>query len=346
MILYVSIWFFSLFLGFYTKIIGCSKKITLAIFFLVFVPFIGLRDEVGADWWNYIEVYENINLDGDGIALFLYEPGYVFLNILSYHAGLGIYLVNFLCASIFIAGLFKFCAVQAQFRVALLLSIPYFIIVIGMGYTRQSAALGIILWGYSNFKTDKILPFVITIILASLFHRSALLLFFIFPFVFKFKVGWIKSLVLIAVVALILTFQSGAVSSLFDLYIIEGMESDGGAIRLVINLVAAFYYFIIRNKYKTQHQDRIVLYDCLALVIIILFFASFVLPSTAIDRFSLYFAPLQLVAFSSLNLTKSSTAKYVFISSIFSAYSIFLIAWFEYSFWANCCWAQYKNILL
>lgn len=346
MLLYLTIWISSLFFGIFTEIIGFSKKITIAIYFLMFLPFVGLRHEVGADWLNYIEIYEHINFDSDNVTLFLYEPAYVILNMLSHYTGFGIYLVNIICALIFIGGLFKFCAVQTQYRIALILSIPYFMVVIGMGYTRQSAALGIIMWGYSNFKVGKILHFVFTIILASLFHRSALLLFFILPFIFKFKVSSIKFLFLAAAVGLFFSFQSDAVSSLFSLYIIEGMESEGGWVRLVINLIAACCYFIIRSKCKERFEERVILYDFLASFIILLFVASFFLPSTAIDRFSLYFAPMQLVAFSNFNFRKNSAIKYIFVGAIFSAYSAFLIGWFQYSVWANCCWVPYKNILL
>ena len=84
---------------------------------------------------------------------------YSILNVISNKLNFGIYGVNLISGFIFSYGLILFCRSMKRQWLALTLSIPYIVIVIAMGYTRQSVALGILMIGYvvlSQGKTLKV----------------------------------------------------------------------------------------------------------------------------------------------------------------------------------------------
>ena len=121
-----------------------NKTSFLLIF--IFSILIGFRFQVGDDWGNYIEKFEklkyvkNVFLDKE----FLYS----ILNVISNKLNFGIYGVNLISGFIFSLGLIIFCRYMKRQWLALTLSIPYIVIVIAMGYTRQSVAMGLLMIGY------------------------------------------------------------------------------------------------------------------------------------------------------------------------------------------------------
>jgi hypothetical protein len=67
------------------------------------------------------------------------------LNWFGVKTGLGIYLLNLFSARAFTLGLMVFCRNCPRPWLALLLAVPYLIIVVAMGYTWQGAAIGMTL---------------------------------------------------------------------------------------------------------------------------------------------------------------------------------------------------------
>ena len=84
---------------------------------------VGLRHEVGGDWFNY----ENIYLDMVGAPLSELlergDPGYYVLNWMSSQVGGGTYLVNLLSAVLFSVGLVAFCRQQPRPWLALAVAV-------------------------------------------------------------------------------------------------------------------------------------------------------------------------------------------------------------------------------
>ena len=108
---------------------------------------IGLRHRVGGDWFAYLAylqraasmTFQEVLLQGD--------PGFYLLNWLIAGLGGGIYAVNLACGALFMSGILVFARRQPLPWLALLVSVPYLVIVVGMGYTRQAVALGFVLLG-------------------------------------------------------------------------------------------------------------------------------------------------------------------------------------------------------
>ncbi|MDC3382721.1 EpsG family protein [Candidatus Pelagibacter sp.] len=133
-------------------IIGKKKKTNKFIFFIfgfIFSLLIGFRHEVGSDWSGYLRQY---NLIKD-IPFFLIlqnldDPAHQLINWIMGSLNFGVYGVNFIYAVFFMIGLIKFSKNELYPWLAISVAIPYIIIVVVMGLTKQGMALGLIFLGF------------------------------------------------------------------------------------------------------------------------------------------------------------------------------------------------------
>ena len=137
---------------------------------------VGLRHEVGGDWFNYEVIY--LNMVGAPLSELLEKgnPGYYLLNWLSSQVKGGTYLVNLMAGLIFSVGVVAFCRQQPRPWLALAVAVPYMVVVVGMGHSRQVIALGMALLGLVGLAKQSNLQFALCVALAATFHKSALLL--------------------------------------------------------------------------------------------------------------------------------------------------------------------------
>lgn len=161
-----------------TNISAPQKQSKALVWFvgIAFVVMIGLRYQVGGDWGSYR--HHLALLKGMSLAesLTFGDPGYYFLNWLATSLGANIAFVNVACAAIVIIGLTRFCREQPFPMLAYLVAVPYLLIVVSMGYTRQSAALGLAMIALSELANNRQKGFVFWVLFAALFHKSAVLL--------------------------------------------------------------------------------------------------------------------------------------------------------------------------
>ena len=138
---------------------------------------IGLRYEVGGDWKNYIRLYnEFLTINSLADLELSRDPGFQFINYLSKLMGFYVYGVNLICGFIFSIGLAVFCRSLPRPLLALAVAVPFLVVVVSMGYTRQATALGLAMIGLVSLVRGRKLSFVLWIILAITIHKSAILL--------------------------------------------------------------------------------------------------------------------------------------------------------------------------
>lgn len=256
---------------------------------------IGLRYKVGPDWETYVNIFDLAHTDYLSAALQLGDPGYEALNWIAYQLGADIWLVNLFSAAIFGWGLFRFCSAQPAPWVAAAIAVPYLIIVVAMGYTRQSIALGVLMAGLARQgRGASILNFAIYVAIAATFHKTAVILF---PLVALAGKGSRFIGFLIALCASILLYDSflqSAVSGLIKNYIDADYSSEGAFVRIAMNMLAAVLLWVFKGRLGfSPHEFKIWRNFGLAALLFIVLFA--VIPSsTAVDRMSLYIMPLQL----------------------------------------------------
>lgn len=267
---------------------------------LLFAVFIGFRHEVGGDWFNYlVHLHGAADLSFVG-ALDQGDPGYYLLNWISFHLGLGIYGINFVCALIVMAGAVRFARQQPLPWLALLVAVPYLLVVVSMGYTRQSVALGFVLWALVSLERHQTRSFIFWVVVGAAFHKSAVLMLPLAALASEtrrlWSFFWVGVISSIAAYFLVLD----STDALWQNYVETDHESQGALVRVLMNAVPAVLFIALRNRLTFQSREShlwtwmaILAIACIPLVMI---------SSTATDRVALYFIPLQLYVFSRLHL--------------------------------------------
>lgn len=314
------------------------------IIFVAMSVMIGLRYEIGADWNLYEDQISALNNSTFFQAFQQSDPGYGVLNWFGSFWG-GLYLVNSICAIIFTWGLLSFCRSQPLPWVALVVAIPYLVIVVGMGYTRQSVAIGISMLALLSLANGRVFKFVGWIALAALFHKSAIILL---PFAIlastKEKVWTILWVGITGTVLFVLLLQE-SVDSLIYGYFERRYESSGALVRIAMNALPASVFILFRRRFGLpQNEEKFwmwVSWSALGLGVALYFSPS----STAVDRVALYWIPLQLFVFARLPvaldrflLNKNGWIfTVVFYSAVVQSVWLFLAnhsnAWLPYQFY-------------
>ena len=149
-----------------------------ALVWLFITLLVGFRFEVGGDWGTYTLILDDvIRHRPDFVEIIMKkDPSYYLLNWISAEMDWGIFGVNLVGGAIFAFGLVVFCQRQPSPWLALAVSVPYLLIVVGMGYSRQGIALGLEMLGLVALGDKSTLKFVMWVALAATFHRSAVLL--------------------------------------------------------------------------------------------------------------------------------------------------------------------------
>ena len=132
----------------------------------------GLRDRTGPDWDAYIYIYENINSDFGAKT----EPLFNYLNVISGTLGFYVYGVNFVCALIFLIGIFAYANCTARPWLAIAAVTPYLCFVVGMSGIRQAAAIGVSYIALANWSRLSIIVKLLFVAIAMGFHTSAVIL--------------------------------------------------------------------------------------------------------------------------------------------------------------------------
>jgi hypothetical protein len=268
---------------------------------------IGLRYKVGADWQTYDFWFSFMDRVSLGRALAYGDPSYQFINWCVQRLGFKVWLVNLVCGAIFAWGLFRFCKAQPKPWLAAAVAIPYMVIVVAMGYTRQAVALGILMAGLASFQQNgSALRFIVYAALAASFHKTAVV---VFPLVaLSSPRNRLLNLLVTIAGGLLLydAFLGDAMDNFVKNYIQAAYSSQGAGIRVAMTLLAAFLFWIA-GKGMGFTETEWKLWRNFSLAAVASFFLLLVLPSsTAVDRISLYLMPLQIAVLSRFPLASRS----------------------------------------
>jgi|TARA_B110000438_G_scaffold164717_1_gene157617 hypothetical protein len=319
------------------------------IFLFFFTIFIGLRFEVGGDWGSYLRYYNdfyNTELfeEFDGSA----DVGYHLLNWVASYAGLGISGVNFFCGFIFSIGLISLCRSLPRPLLALVAAFPYMIVVVAMGYSRQGIALGLAMLALVYLGREKKIWFVIFIIAATSFHKTAIVLLPVAGLAATKDRFWI--LVWLSLLGLIAYFSllASSFERLYLYYVEQSYVSEGALIRLIMIFIPSLIILIWPHRLNIS-KSQLETWKVYAYISVGLFFLYFFKQdaSTAVDRIALYMLPIQMVVFSYLPEFfggKGETPQLIVLGVILYFFAV-LMVWSFYSPYA-VYWFPYKNFLL
>lgn len=266
---------------------------------LVIALLIGFRFEVGADWPQYEFMFKYAQYADLDRVLEVGDPGYQFLNWTVQQIGGDLWLVNLVAGAVFGWGLLRLSMAQPHPWLAIVVAVPYLVVVVGMGYTRQAIAIGILMAGLASVaRNPSILRFALYGVFAALFHKTAVV---VFPLVALTTTRNRLTYVLVVFALSVLLydfFLQDSMEAFVQNYIEAEYASQGAAIRVLMNLVPAVLLFIMRKRLLFSDQQYL-MWRNFSLAAVALGILLIVLPSsTAVDRMALYVIPLQIAVLS------------------------------------------------
>ncbi|WP_416778527.1 EpsG family protein [Xenorhabdus budapestensis] len=341
MAIYLYIWVLII-----IKTLSFSKnKKNIFIFYIFLVFFIGLRQEIGGDWFNYFNIYNKIVKLQFKEALFVTDPLYGTLNWVSgvFKLG-GIYFVNFICAFIFCSSIYFFSKKFQNIWFPVIILYPYTILAVSMGYTRQSVAIAFAIFAFSSLCNNKKIYFLLFMLLGVLFHKSAAILFILLPYVYLGKSN-LFSLTYFIILIIIFLFFFYLILPQNNIYLSGAIHSSGSTVRALIHILPLTIYFIYRELFRKKQIIPIRILDIMAIMIMLSLILS-VFFSTLADRFSLYLIVFDMIVLSVFLDSLKLNQRLFFIFMLIIINSIVLYVWLFYSPWAQCCWVPYNNLIM
>ena len=309
------------------------------------VLMIGLRFEVGGDWTSYQAMYNDIYYRPFHDALSTTDPGYAALNWLAIQLDLDIWAVNLACGALFIFGIARLGLRQPNPWLAMLVAVPYFIIVVAMGYTRQAAAIGIICVAFADADDTKFLRLTLLVAIAALFHKTAILILpvLLLPLLKRnLLVGAFGALAFIVLFSLLLGSQSDV---LIANYAQSDYDSQGAAVRISMNVLAGVLFLLMRKRMPMlDYQKSLWTYSSI-LSLVSLVALTLLSASSGVDRLALFLIPVQMITYSRLPYVLPDRS--VSIPLLFSVIGYSLAVQFVWLNFADNAqsWLPYSTVL-
>lgn len=307
---------------------------------------IGFRYRVGGDWGAYFtylvfaatsDLYETLVQD---------DPGYRLLNLISIWLDFGIVGVNTVSGLIFSLGLLAFCRSLPRPWLALTVAVPYLVVVVGMGYTRQAVAIGLVLLGLVALGRQRWIRFIFWVLLAATFHKTAIILLPIVALTVSRNRWQTIGLVIVAGGLGYQVLLGDSADRLIRNYIDAEMQSGGAAIRLGMNLVPALLFLYYRDRFRISLAEYRI-WRLFALISVALFLALFGTgASTALDRMGLFMLPLQIFVFAHLPdvMGRYGRQNSAVVTMIVLYYAAILFVWLSFGAFSRA-WVPYQMFL-
>jgi hypothetical protein len=311
------------------------------------IVMVGFRYRVGGDWFAYSRTFTYIGMLDlpDLVTVGGSDPGYSLVNWIAAQLGAGVWLVNLVCGAALIAGIYRIAVRQPNAWLVFVVAVPYLITVVGMGYTRQAAAIGFSLLAITSLFNGHLARFLFLMFLAVMFHQTAVLLL---PIIGLARSENRTLSFLLAVVLAAALYHYFSVTR-FELmqrnYLGEQMTSSGATIRLIMNALPAAILLLQQRHFRLPEQELKVwrMYSLASIVAVAAL--PVVASSTVVDRLALYLIPLQLVVLgrvpwvfgSNQNVRLMLTTAVVIYSAaiqfVFLNYAVNADGWVPYQFY-------------
>ena len=317
---------------------------TWIILGIVLTLIVGLRFEVGGDWFGYMRHYNSMEWQSYAYCLKKSDFSHWVINKIMLDLGFGLTGVNLLYALLFSAGIIAFARVQPRPWLVIACAVPYFIIVVAMGYSRQSVALGFALIGLVALRRGRFVRFGLWVLVGATFHNTAVLLVPLAGLASnrnRFQV--IAALGFLSAVGYEVLLAD-RLTKLLDIYVERQITTSQGAfIRLSMNAIAALAFLNYNRMFSISSAERRIwsLTSVVAIAMLIAYLLTGL--STALDRMALYIIPLQLVTAAHLPDAFGSSGRKN-IGAVFVLLAFFFAVQFMWLNFANHAqyWLPYK----
>jgi hypothetical protein len=310
--------------------------------------FVGFRENVGADWERYRDIYYYIALARFFSGTITTDVGFYLLNWAAAASSLGFYGVTALCAAVLAWGLAYFAKQTPYPWVALTIAMPHIVNVMAMDHIRQSTALGFSLLAMAYMLRGKHLTCVFLIVIACTFHKSAV---FLLPLVVAASHKDNRVAIYMSSIAFTLVFYFFVLADATSVYEGRYITSEYGAraatIRLFQNIPPALIYLVVWRRLELRTEVGyfwlLLSFCALAFPLLLLVVPS----SAAIDRLGKFIIPLQMFVYSQMLVLLGGNVLYrLCVVTMLCLYCLgYQGAWFYYSDIAEEFWIPYRTVL-
>lgn len=324
------------------------KKITydlINIYFVILFIFIAFRHGVGGDFYPSSHSLEDLRLSNVLDSINILSN---ILSLVSSKSGMDIYFYNIFCAFIICFSLYKLSYLFEYKSQLFIISFPILILIVAMGFTKQSASMGCLILSLYFFINNKLKISTLMMIIGTLFHFSLIIFFFIFLKKKHFKSYKKNYQLMIFILFLLITFFLlfyDNIRTYIQAYIYDEVKplSKGAFQRLIITIFCSTLYIYNRKKILKINKNYYFLDYFVAFSFLLLFILYFLNISTVIDRYNLYLIVIQIFIYSLIIQINKKFFVEIFLF-IYFKYFFILLVWI---FFANnsFAWFPYENIL-
>ncbi len=312
---------------------------------VITILMIGLRFEVGGDWLPYQAIYETIYFQSFIDALGVTDPAYATLNWVAIQLNVSIWAVNLVCGALFVFGIGRLALRQPNPWLAMLVAVPYFIIVVAMGYTRQAASIGVICIAIADAKDTNFVRTIVLVAVAALFHKTAILMLpvLLLPIMKRnLLVGIFGGATFIVLFTVILASQS---DDLVANYAQSNYDSQGAAIRVAMNVVASIFFLLFRSLMPMPEYQKSMWTYCSFLSLASIGALAVLSASSGVDRLALFLIPIQMMTYSRLPYIRTDQR-----ASIPLVFAVVIYSFSVQFVWLNFAdnaysWLPYSTVL-
>lgn len=336
----------------FLMLIGRNKKMLYISFGILFV-FAALRYDYGNDYASYLKWFKYIR--GGGESPFGKQILFTYLNEISPSFSFLIAVTSaFFLLAIFI--LIKKNVSSDYVAISFLIFVinPY-LFLMNLSALRQSIATAIFIFAITFAKNKKIIPYCILIIIAMLFHKSAILLLPIYFIANESEIKKSHIAVILAVTA-ILVFTPDTISKLIEsaldyfkdnTYTSYYEAQVTNSLRATL-LSSVYFLYIILNIRKLR--GNVLVYT--KLYMLGMFFSILAFRLSMFTRIQMYFDVFSVVSLPGIiecNI-KYNKDKISYMINVFAFPALILVIYIlrYYSFFNNPLWeafVEYKTVI-
>lgn len=310
----------------YKKIFVILSGLTLLVF-ATFREFIFSGSQIGNDYFSYQAWFENIS----NIKISITNDFLFNILMLLVSKVTGNYLVFiFITSSLWIYSIYKFSIDNSpNYVFTIFLILAFGVYELGLSAIRQSMAISCFLLSFKYIKQKKLIKYICGVVIASLFHSSALFMLLVYPFV-NIKVDiLIKEVVIVlSVVAFVVLVNLGVYEELCIKYVpYYSIKYEGVGTKLNSNYTVfgvAMSTFIMLCFFKSSREHLVVSDNPIYVYLLLLILFSYIATLHAtLGRMLQYFMPAVALAIpSTLCFAKGEKLQKIACSAVIVLFTI------------------------
>ena len=318
----------------------------VALYYLCLVGlffFVGFRYKVGCDWDGYLNIFQITELQTLDDALQRDEPGFGAANLFLHYYELEYPYINVIASGAFFLGLNALARRQPDPLGVLILAFPILILNLPMSVTRQAIGVGLMCFAYNAFVDRRLVRYVLLVVFAAQFHRSALIFLTLAPFAWgAVSRARIVLAGLLALPGAYFLLTSGGFDVYAQRYIGTSVVAAGAPFRTAFLAVPGVIFLLfLARKWREQSIKDYLLVSLSSYAMMAVFPISF-FSSVISDRFGYYLYPIQLVILVRLPLLVTGSYSTTAAFAPYAAEALVLVTWVEFSALYQLCYEPYR----